>query len=258
MRVFSLFCLVALFFSCKQNQEEESNNVTIDSIVQQNNETSTLDTIDSKKVVPKIDTLEQQIIDAGLIDIQSVDSTIKIDLRYTTKNNFMKMDLYGGLNKIYLQKEVAERLSKAQSSLKRKDSNLTLLVYDGVRPRLVQQKMWDALDTIPFNERIKFVSNPKNGSLHNYGCAVDLTIMNLKTGEVLDMGAGYDDLRKIAYPKHEAAFLESGELSKEQFKNRKLLRSAMKKGGFWVLSTEWWHFNAFTREKAKELYDIVE
>lgn len=208
--------------------------------------------------IEKNDTLEQRIIEAGLIDIQEVDSSLMVDVKYSSQDNFMKIDLYGHLNKIYLQKEVAERLSLAQKALKEKDSTLSLLVYDGVRPLSVQKRMWKALDTIPFHERIKFVSNPKNGSIHNYGCAVDLTIFDLESNEILDMGAGYDDLRKIAYPRYEQAYLESGELTKEQYENRVLLRSVMRKGGFWVIQTEWWHFNAFTREKAKELYKVVE
>lgn len=262
MRSLSLFCVVLCLFSCtnedKSQEKEHGVKNKVDTTDYEKTEQNTKDTITVESDSIEIDTLEQRIIDAGLVDIQSIDSTIHIDVRYTTKNNFMKRDLYGNLNKIYLQEEVAERLGKAQSYLKSKDSNLTLLVYDGVRPRSVQQEMWDALDTIPFQEKIKFVSNPKNGSLHNYGCAVDLTIMNTQTNEPLDMGAGYDDLRKIAYPRHEEEFLESGELTKQQYKNRLLLRKAMRKGGFWVLQTEWWHFNAFTRDKAKELYEIVE
>lgn len=202
--------------------------------------------------------LERKMIAAGLVDIQTVDSTLQVDVKYATTDNFMKRVLYEGYDKVYLQPEVAERLSKAQKALQNIDSTLTLLVFDGTRPRSVQQNMWDALDTIPFNDRIKFVSNPANGSLHNYGCAVDLTIANKYSKGWLDMGADYDDLRQIAYPRYEAKFLASGELSQLQLDNRRLLRQVMKAGGFWVIETEWWHFNAFSRSKAKELFDLVE
>lgn len=248
-------------FSCVENSKSNSTEKSVkDSL---NTYEMNLDSIKVKplskvKQVEKIDSLEQRIIDSGLVDIQQIDSTIIVDVKYSSLDNFMKKDLYGSMNKIYLQKKVAKMLSTAQKALKEKDSTLSLLVYDGVRPRSVQQRMWDALDTIPFQERIKFVSNPKNGSLHSYGCAVDLTIFDLKRDTVLDMGANYDDLRKIAYPKFEKEFLESGDLTKEQYGNRMLLRSVMRKGGFWVIPTEWWHFNAFTREKAKELYEVVE
>jgi len=205
-----------------------------------------------------ISELEQKMIDAGLVDIQSVDSTIHVDVKYATMDNFMNRILYVGYEKVYLQPIVAERLSKAQKALQAIDSSLTLVAFDGTRPRSVQQEMWNALDTVPFNERIKFVSNPTNGSIHNYGSAVDLSIMDKSTGVWLDMGAGYDDLRKIAYPRHEAKFLASGELTAAQVDNRKLLRKVMRAGGFWVIETEWWHFNAFSRKKAKEMFEIVE
>ncbi|MGV6861507.1 MAG: M15 family metallopeptidase [Putridiphycobacter sp.] len=204
----------------------------------------------------KIDSLEQLLIDSGLVDVQKVDSLILIDLRYSSENNFLHEDVYGDLNKVYLQPEVAEDLKKANTFLREIDPTLTLLVFDGVRPRSVQQKMWDILD-MPVSEKIKFVSNPKNGSIHNYGCAVDLTIANLY-GTPLDMGAGFDEIGKIAYPKLENQFLESGDLTQEQVENRKLLRRVMRHGGFYNIQTEWWHFNRFNREKAKQLYSIIE
>lgn len=200
--------------------------------------------------------LERELMLSGLVDIQEIDSTILIDVRYSSLNNFMKEDVYGDLEKIYLQKTVALDLKKCNAYLKEIDSSLVLLVYDGVRPRSVQQKMWDVLD-LPIHEKTKFVSNPKNGSIHNFGCAVDLTIAHLN-GDSLDMGAGYDDIRKIAYPRHEEKFLKSGELSLKQLNNRKLLRRVMRKGGFYNIQTEWWHFNRYSRNKAKTLFKIIE
>ncbi|WP_027420630.1 M15 family metallopeptidase [Crocinitomix catalasitica] len=219
------------------------------------------DTIFEEVEVPQvaayiIDTLEQKIIDAGLVDIQSISPDILIDVRYSDTNNFMHRDVYGHLNRIYLQPTVAEDLGKSQLYLKSIDSTLTLLVYDGVRPRSVQQYMWDVLE-MPIHEKTKFVSNPKNGSLHNYGAAVDLTIADAE-GNILDMGAGYDDIRKIAYPRHEKAYLDSGLLSKEHIANRELLREVMKAGGFWNIETEWWHFNRYSRDRAKTMFEIVE
>lgn len=206
----------------------------------------------------KISKLEKKMLDSGLVDILKVDSSIQVDVKYTTTDNFVGMDLYGDLESVYFQPEIANRLKRVQAYLKEKDSALSLLIYDGTRPRSVQWKMWRALDTIPVNERVKFVSNPRNGSIHNYGCAVDLTLMNVETGDTLDMGAGFDDPRKIAYPKYEKEFLESGALTKEQYNNRQLLREVMRKGGFWVLPTEWWHFNGYSRKMAKEKFSPIE
>ncbi|MCH2234543.1 MAG: M15 family metallopeptidase, partial [Crocinitomicaceae bacterium] len=203
-----------------------------------------------------IDSLEQSIIDAGLVNIQDSIPGILVELKYATTDNFMDTNVYGNLKRCYLQPDVAMSLKKCQEYLQSKDSTLTLLVYDGVRPRSVQQFMWDYLD-MPIHEKTKFVSNPKNGSLHNYGAAVDLTIATTD-GTPLDMGAGYDDIRKIAYPRHEQAYLDSGMITQEHIDNRILLRETMKAGGFWGIQTEWWHFNRYNRAKAKELYDIVE
>lgn len=251
----SLIFSTCLLYSCKgtQSNENESNSDTI----------AVTELIDTIPEVPKeiiepyiIDTLEQSIIDAGLTNIQDIDSTILVELRYSTENNFMEKDVYGHLNRAYLQVKVAEDLSKCQDYLWEKDSSLTLLVYDAVRPRSVQQYMWDILD-MPIWEKTKFVSNPANGSLHNYGCAVDLTIADLD-GIPLDMGAGYDDARKIAYPRYEQAYLDSGMLDSSQIAHRVLLREVMKAGGFWNIQTEWWHFNRYNRATAKSLYEIIE
>ena len=125
-----------------------------------------------------------------------------------------------------------------------------------MRPLSVQWQMWNALDTIPVIHRGKFVSNPKNGSVHNYGAAVDLTICD-QHRKPLDMGAGYDDIRKIAYPSLESEFLASGELNELQISNRKLLRRTLKSQGFSNIPTEWWHFNAYPRAIAKSKFQLI-
>ena len=174
-------------------------------------------------------------------------------MKYATSDNFMKMKLYDTITKAYLQQDVAMRLAKCQTYLQSLDSNLSLLVYDAVRPISVQYKMWNALDSIPVKQRAKFVSNPANGSIHNYGAAIDLTICD-KNGVALDMGAGYDDIRKIAYPSMEDHFLSKGELTIQQVANRKMLRKVMMNQNFRNISTEWWHFNACSRNEAKAKY----
>lgn len=214
-----------------------------------------------KKV--KMDTLQAVIKDVPprigleqLTDIQTINPTIQVDLKYATSDNFMHQILYKDIQHLYVQKDVAERLSKCQQFLKKLNPSYSLLIYDGARPLTVQQAMWDALDTIPFTERTKFVSNPANGSLHNYGAAVDLTICD-EGGNPLDMGAGFDDIREIAYPNFESKFLASGQLTKQQIENRKLLRKVMRSQGFTNILTEWWHFNACSRATAKIKYEIL-
>jgi len=260
MRVVNMLSVVTVFFlfTCCENEkplDDESNSVDLQVV------TTGVDSLDSK-VVEDVDAtivgeLETKLIEAGLVNIRKKNKNIWVDLKYTTTDNFLGKDLYGDLTKAYLQVDLANRLSIVQDSLSSIDSNLHLLVYDAVRPRSVQQMMWDAMDTIPINHRVKFVSNPRNGSVHNFACAVDLTICNSE-GVAFDMGAGYDDMRKIAYPKYEAKFLASGELTDVQIENRLLLRKVMRYGGYRVLSTEWWHFNGLSRDAAKATYSIIE
>lgn len=192
-----------------------------------------------------------------LVEANEFNESILIQLKYATKDNFMKRKLYDTLKTAYLQMEVAQRLAKVQEELTKINPNYHLLVYDATRPHTVQWEMWTALDSIPVAERVNFVSNPRNGSVHNYGAAVDLTICD-KNGKPLDMGAGYDDIRKIAYPNLESVYLKSGELSTKQVENRKLLRRVMASQGFRNIPTEWWHFNAFSREECKKRFSVIE
>lgn len=192
-----------------------------------------------------------------LVNLNAVDPRILVDLKYAGKDNFMRQQLYDTLHHIYLQRDVAARLSKVQDYLDSIRPGYCLLVYDGVRPRQVQQEMWDALDSIPTIRRGKFVSNPALGSVHNFGAAVDLTIVD-ENGKPLDMGAGYDDFREIAFPSREAHFLSTGELTRAQVENRKLLRSVMRSQGFSNIPSEWWHFNACSRVTASHRYQLLE
>jgi D-alanyl-D-alanine dipeptidase len=168
----------------------------------------------------------------------------------------MKIKLYARIKIAYLQKDVALRLSACQDYLSELKPGCKLLIYDALRPVSVQQKMWDALDTLPPGERGKFVSNPRNRSLHNLAAAVDLTICD-QNGNPLDMGADYDDIRKIAYPEMESFFSKSGELTKQHIENRELLRKVMRKEGFRNIPTEWWHFNACSRKDGLSTYQVL-
>ena len=203
-----------------------------------------------------IDSIDQVFNLLDLVDITSVNSAIKTDLKYATKDNFMGIVLYDTLSKVYLQREVAERLSKCQDFLDSLRPGYALMVFDGVRPQQVQREMWDALDSVPVYRRGKFVSNPSRGSVHNFGAAVDLSIVDTK-GDLLDMGAGYDDFRKIAFPQHEVEFLATGELSQQQVNNRKLLRRVMAYQKFQNIPSEWWHFNTYSRITASHRYKML-
>ncbi|MDQ3045971.1 MAG: M15 family metallopeptidase [Bacteroidota bacterium] len=199
---------------------------------------------------------EQNIINAGLIDIKSIDTSIVVDMKYSSPNNFLGLDVYGDFNKCYLQPDVALKLKTAQTLLRQKFPYYSLIVYDAARPRSIQEKMWDTID-VPGTERSKYVSNPKNGSLHNFGAAVDLSIID-ENGYELDMGTGYDYFGELAYPREEERMMSEGKLSHKQFLNRDLLREVMEQAGFTGITTEWWHFNSCYRNEAYSRYSIIE
>jgi len=192
----------------------------------------------------------------NLVDVQTLNKAIFVELKYATPDNFMGIILYNRLKKAYLQKDVAERLSKVQDYLSKLNPGFHLLIYDALRPVSVQQKMWDALDSLPPIERGKFVSNPKNRSMHNMGAAVDLTIINEQLIP-LDMGAAYDEIGQIAYPSMEKQFVAEGKLTEVQIENRDLLRKVMKTQGFRQLQSEWWHFNACSRAEGLVKYKVL-
>ncbi len=249
--VFSSLIIGFFIWSCSNNKKETENETPKEPV-------KDVRSIDTGIKVFERDTceLEKQLKRYGLVNIQDVIPDIQIDLRYSDTANFLHADVYGDLEKVYLQPDVAEKLKLAQQFLKEKDSSLSLLVFDGVRPRSVQQKMWDIVD-IPLAERGKFVSNPQKGSLHNYGAAVDITLADVN-GKELDMGTSFDDASQLAYPTMENHFLERGELTKEQVQNRQLLRAVLIKAGFFNIQTEWWHFNSCYREEASRKYQIIE
>jgi D-alanyl-D-alanine dipeptidase len=205
-------------------------------------------------------TMQQWLLDSleyfGLVDVSESDSRILIDLRYATNNNFMGHQLYDTIKTAFLQKNVMQRLSKCQDFLDSIRPGYKLKIFDAVRPLGVQREMWEALDSVPVYRRGKFVSNPLFGSVHNFGCAVDITICDAEENE-LDMGAGYDDFREIAFPSKEAFFLESGELSRNQLQNRVLLRKVMRSQKFSNIPSEWWHFNAYPRSTAEHKFEIL-
>jgi D-alanyl-D-alanine dipeptidase len=201
--------------------------------------------------------LEKVLIEQGLVDIAQVIPGIQVELKYSTEDNFFQKDVYGDLVRCYLQPSAAEMLAKAQEALQLEYPNLSLLVYDGVRPIRVQQILWDSLDK-PDSIKTLYVSDPKIGGLHNYGVAVDLTIVDLKTGKPLDMGTPFDYFGYPAYPDQELQMLAEKKITKAQVANREILRKVMKGAGFTGIGSEWWHFNAFSRQKAGEKFPLIQ
>lgn len=243
-----ILSLLALW-SCQQQKPTDEKKV--DSILTKKDTVI----IAPKNLIPEV---EQRMIEQGLVDIQTLDSTIMVELKYSTTDNFVKTDVYGDLTRAYLQLKPAEMLVRASGILQEKYPNYRLLVYDAARPLAVQHTLWNLLDSIPPKKREDFVASPDIASIHNFGSAVDLTIYDTTTQKPLDMGTKYDFFGDLAYPRLESKMLEEGKLTKEQVANRIVLREAMSSVGYMRIETEWWHFNAISRVRAKTMYKIVE
>jgi len=182
---------------------------------------------------PPRSTLTQQLAisplpdEARLVDIRSVNNKIILDIRYATTNNFLKRKVYP-VGRCVLRGVAARALSKVQDDLA--TQGLGLKVFDCYRPRSVQKQMWAILPDD------RYVANPVNGSRHNRGAAVDLTLVD-RNGKELEMPTGFDDFSERAYRNYMGGTAQSR-------KNRQLLEEKMKKYGLIPLATEWWHFDA--------------
>jgi zinc D-Ala-D-Ala dipeptidase len=205
---------------------------------------------------PAIHPLEKSFRAARMIDVHTLDTSIRVDLRYGGTDNFMGVDLYQGFNKCFLQPQVARMLVHASGYLQNIRADLRLLVWDAARPLSVQQRMWQEAVPPTGVHKSLFVSNPAYGSIHNFGAAVDITLIHVN-GTLVDMGTDLDYFGQEAWPKAEAAMLKNGKLTPAQVTNRQLLRSVMYHAGFWNIQTEWWHFNAMRRNVARERYPMV-
>jgi D-alanyl-D-alanine dipeptidase len=199
---------------------------------------------------------EKTMAKQGLVEVQQAIPSILVELKYATTDNFMHKNVYGCLQKAYLQKEVVARLKKAQDYLSASHPGYHLLIYDATRPLSKQWDLWNALPQYPPELRRNYVANPAEHSIHNYGSAVDLTVAD-EQGRPLDMGTPFDFFGEMAYPSREKVLLASGKLTKEAYSNRLILRKAMVRGGFMPIEYEWWHFNAFSRAEAKRRFAVL-
>jgi len=197
---------------------------------------------------------DRALADLGLVDVQAISPDIQVDLKYATEGNFLRKNVYGNLKRCYLVKEAASNLAAAQKNLAALKPGWRLKVFDGARPRRIQAVMWELVKGTP---QQRFVANPISGSNHNYGAAVDLTIIDEK-GQELDMGTPFDFFGELAEPRFEDAFLKKGMLTANQVRNRRLLRRIMTEAGFISISSEWWHFSAFQTDVIRKQYKIVE
>ena len=164
-----------------------------------------------------------------LLELTKLDPTIRLDIRYATKNNFLGKAVYKQ-PRAFLQRPAAEALARVNQTLRKQGYGL--VVFDGYRPWAVTKVFWDVT---PVDKKI-FVADPSKGSRHNRGCAVDLSLFELSTGAEVKMPSEYDEMTERAHINYECATPEAKRL-------RELLRAAMTAEGFAVYEPEWWHYD---------------
>ena len=199
--------------------------------------------------------IENKFIAAGLVDVNTIDNTIQVDLvNSNSEKNYFRENYYSGLNKCYLRKDVAVKLSQAQKLLKSNYPELSLQTLDCARPRSVSAKMYEKMKGTKYE---KYVANPKTGSMHNYGIAVDITIVD-SSGKELDMG--FTPFRKSDIEIYwQFAKMKLGKkLTKQQKANLQILSDTMINSGFIPLSHEWCHFDGMPKDQARKMYKIIE
>ena len=164
-----------------------------------------------------------------LVELVKLDPTIRLDIRYAGTNNFLGKPVYTEA-RAFLQRPAAEALVAAHRALA--PYGYGLLIHDGYRPWAVTKLFWDMTS----GSQREFVADPSQGSKHNRGCAVDLTMYDLATGEAVEMPGGYDEMTQRSYPDYQGG-------PPEARARRDLLRQVMESHGFTVEPNEWWHFN---------------
>ena len=198
---------------------------------------------------------ETSMINQGLVDISSLDSSIAVKLVYATPYNFMGKTLYHDISHAFMQIEAAKKLVKAHKILRNIRPDLKFIIYDAARPISIQHEMWNMVKDTEMKD---FVCDPNKGQgMHNYGAAIDLSLMDC-TGIPIPMGSCYDYFGDEARVTAEPELITSGKITKRELDYRLLLRKAMTEAGFLVFDAEWWHFNLMTPEQANKSLKIVE
>lgn len=177
-----------------------------------------------------------------MVELTKLSKTIKLDIRYATADNFVGRPVYPEA-RAFLQRPAAEALIRVHKKLT--DRGLGIVIFDAYRPWTVTKLFWDV---VPEDKR-KFVANPAKGSKHNRGCAVDLSVYDLKTGTLLPMPSGYDEFTDRASPVYNGG-------TDEERANRDMLRRLMESEGFTVNPNEWWHFD-YMNWQDYAIYDLA-
>jgi D-alanyl-D-alanine dipeptidase len=195
---------------------------------------SVITNVEEYKNSIKVDSSKQMVL------LQSFIPQLVVDLKYAKKNNFTHQVLY---KNAYAFARLAAAIALKNISRELAEKGLGLKVFDAYRPYMITKKMWNVVH----DER--YTANPANGSIHNRGAAVDVTLVKISTGEELPMPTAFDDFSEKAHHNY-------NDLSQDVIDNRELLKTTMEKYGFLALSTEWWHYSLPNAAKRFELLDL--
>lgn len=209
----------------------------------------------------------------GLVNIKDLDKTIIVDLKYSSEDNFVGEDMYGELEDAYFEREFADKVAHAQRILQSRHPEYTLLIYDAARPISVQRYMHQLVQGTEFED---FVADGTRGGRHNYGVAVDLTIVH-KDGTPLDMGAEFDEFSDAAavkgtpdtsdpktrsvevYEAYILSLVAQDVISAEAANNRILLIEVMHEAGLVPYRREWWHFEEImSMSETRNRYQLLD
>ncbi|MDR2999657.1 MAG: hypothetical protein LBU89_00205 [Fibromonadaceae bacterium] len=177
-------------------------------------------------------------------------SNLVIQMPYATFDNFTGHNVYCGIQRAFLHKDGMQKLRWAANSLKKQEPNYKFILFDAGRSNQAQEVLRTAVRGTPWQH---FVSSPARGSIHAYGMAVDVGLLN-ENNELVDMGLPFDSFAFYAGKKGEQQALEQGLLTETQVKNREFLRSIMRQSGWINLPSEWWHFNAAPADSIRAKY----
>lgn len=258
-QLFLLFSIIFIFQNCQSPTPEEESQNTNTTTIETSADTTTISN-ETDSITPAKDTVviaplpvnpkplskknEENIPQSAdfdttqWVEVTDLDASILLDLRYATTDNFMEEKVYD-CGRCFLRPAVAKAVVKAHQSLQKQ--GLGLKMFDCYRPRPIQWKLWNKVPNP------KYVADPRKGSMHNRGAAIDLTIVD-ENGEQLDMGTKYDYFGKEGWTFYK-------DLPDEVLDNRKLLRETLAEVGLKHIKTEWWHF-AY-RSKRYAISDFV-
>ena len=219
---FSFYCLLVGSFGIYFGSNKSDETFYITPI----KEISELRKISKNSYPPALDSLDSH---KKLIDLKKLDDEFQLDIRYASTNNFMRSKFYKN-ERAFFNMDAANRLIEAKNELK--ELGYGIIIYDAYRPWFVTKMFWEGTP-----ENLKhFVANPENGSSHNKGCAIDIGLYDIETGESIVMISGYDEFTERAYPNYTGG-------SKKQRDIRDMLIQVMERNDFTVYEYEWWHFN---------------